>query len=48
VIPFAAQIWMYFSFVMFPVPASFATSAKWQVVFHLNPVYGSSRRTGRC
>ena len=40
VIPFAAQIWMYVSFVMFPVPASFATSTKWHVLFHLNPVYG--------
>jgi lipopolysaccharide transport system permease protein len=40
VIPFAAQIWMYVSFVMFPVPQSFAASTKWQVLFHLNPVYG--------
>lgn len=40
VIPFVAQIWMYLSFVMFPVPESFLASPRWQVVFHLNPVYG--------
>ncbi|MDB5295973.1 MAG: putative polysaccharide transporter permease protein [Phycisphaerales bacterium] len=40
VIPFAAQIWMYLSFVMFPVPESIANSPKWKVLFHFNPAYG--------
>jgi lipopolysaccharide transport system permease protein len=40
VIPFIAQIWMWLSFVMLPVPESFLQRKSWQVLFHLNPVYG--------
>jgi lipopolysaccharide transport system permease protein len=40
IIPFLAQIWMWTSFVMLPVPQSFLGRPFWQLFFHLNPVYG--------
>jgi lipopolysaccharide transport system permease protein len=40
IIPFLAQIWMWTSFIMLPVPYSFTARTSWQIFFHLNPVYG--------
>ena len=40
IIPFISQIWMWVSFVMLPVPESFLLQKKWEILFHLNPVYG--------
>jgi lipopolysaccharide transport system permease protein len=39
-IPFMVQIWLWVSFIMFPVPASMLSSPKWQVLLTLNPMYG--------
>lgn len=39
-IPFMTQIWMWVSFVAFPVPESIRNSPKWQWVLALNPMYG--------
>jgi lipopolysaccharide transport system permease protein len=40
IIPFLVQIWMWMSFVMFPVPDKIATNPKWQALFAVNPMYG--------
>jgi lipopolysaccharide transport system permease protein len=40
IIPFLAQIWMWLSFVMIPVPESWLHQGKWQYLFYANPVYG--------
>jgi lipopolysaccharide transport system permease protein len=39
-IPFLVQIWLWLTFVMFPVPDSFLASRKWQAVLAVNPMYG--------
>jgi len=39
-IPFMSQIWMWVSFVAFPVPPSIQTSHKWQVLLFFNPMFG--------
>jgi lipopolysaccharide transport system permease protein len=39
-IPFMVQIWMWMSFVAFPVPPSIASSPKWAWVFAMNPMHG--------
>ena len=46
-IPFAVQIWMWASFVGFPVPQSIVESKKWKWVMMCNPMHGiiSSYRT---
>lgn len=40
IIPFMAQLWMWMSFIMIPVPAQWVTSPKWQWLLTLNPMYG--------
>lgn len=40
IIPFLAQIWMWLSFVMIPVPENWLHQGKWQYLFYVNPVYG--------
>jgi lipopolysaccharide transport system permease protein len=40
IIPFLAQIWMWLSFVMIPVPETWLHQGKWQYLFYVNPVYG--------
>lgn len=40
IIPFLAQIWMWLSFVMIPVPENWLSQGKWQYLFYVNPVYG--------
>lgn len=39
-IPFLAQIWMWLSFVAFPVPEAFLSHPKWRWVLTINPMYG--------
>jgi lipopolysaccharide transport system permease protein len=39
-IPFMSQIWMWVSFVAFPVPQSIQHSAKWQALLFCNPMFG--------
>jgi lipopolysaccharide transport system permease protein len=39
-IPFMAQIWMWMSFVAFPVPESIQHSAKWKPLLLFNPMFG--------
>jgi lipopolysaccharide transport system permease protein len=40
IIQFMAQLWMWVSFVMFPVPGSWLDKPKFQFLFYLNPMYG--------
>jgi lipopolysaccharide transport system permease protein len=40
IIPFLVQIWLWISFVMFPVPEKIWMSPKWQALFAVNPMYG--------
>jgi lipopolysaccharide transport system permease protein len=39
-IPFMSQIWMWVSFVAFPVPLSIQNSHKWQALLFFNPMFG--------
>jgi len=39
-IPFMTQIWMWVSFVAFPIPEAIEQSTKWQWLLALNPMYG--------
>ena len=39
-IPFLVQIWMWMSFVAFPVPQKISESPKWHWVLALNPMHG--------
>jgi lipopolysaccharide transport system permease protein len=39
-IPFAVQIWMWLSFIAFPVPPAIQGSARWTWLFALNPMHG--------
>jgi lipopolysaccharide transport system permease protein len=39
-IPFAVQIWMWLSFIAFPVPPAIQGSTKWSWLFALNPMHG--------
>lgn len=39
-IPFLSQVWMWLSFVAFPVPDAFLTNPKWRWILTLNPMYG--------
>lgn len=39
-IPFLTQVWMWLSFVAFPVPETFLTHPKWRWVLTINPMYG--------
>jgi lipopolysaccharide transport system permease protein len=39
-IPFVVQIWMWLSFIAFPVPAAIQNSARWSWLFALNPMHG--------
>jgi lipopolysaccharide transport system permease protein len=39
-IPFMVQIWMWVTFIAFPVPATIAGSNKWAWLFALNPMHG--------
>ncbi len=40
IIPFLVQIWLWISFIMFPVPPKIWSSPKWQALFAVNPMYG--------
>lgn len=40
IIQFMAQLWMWVSFVMFPVPENWLAKPKFQFLFYLNPMYG--------
>jgi len=40
IIQFMAQLWMWVSFVMIPVPDGMLKSPKWHFLFYLNPMYG--------
>lgn len=40
IIPVINQLWLWVSFIMIPVPAEMLQSWKWNLLFHLNPVYG--------
>ena len=40
IIPFLVQIWVWLTFVMFPVPDVFLRSAKWNALLAVNPMYG--------
>jgi lipopolysaccharide transport system permease protein len=39
-IPFVVQIWMWVSFIAFPVPGAIQQSGKWSWLFALNPMHG--------
>ncbi len=39
-IPFITQIWMWTTFVAFPVQPEMVASPKWQLLFRLNPMFG--------
>jgi len=40
IIPVVNQLWLWISFIMIPVPQELLKSWKWNLLFHLNPVYG--------
>jgi lipopolysaccharide transport system permease protein len=39
-VPFLTQVWMWLSFIAFPVPEQFLTHPKWRWVLTINPMYG--------
>jgi lipopolysaccharide transport system permease protein len=47
-IPVMVQVWMWMSFVPFPVPAGYMTSPKWQPLLAANPMFSIIAAFRRC